>query len=118
MKMKARADPSSEFVLAFSQMFSWRLPGGSKGSQRPLEGALGGPGGPLGEALEVPGGRGVLRGHPGALQECLQRRLLARKPSKDHGKMNIFKNEGKKNTVFLHLLRPQKSAFRVGEKQI
>ena len=32
--------------------------------------------------------------------------------------MDILKNEGKKNTVFLHLLRPQKSASRVGEKQI
>ena len=37
MKMKARADPSSEFVLALSQWLPWRLPGGSKGSQRPPE---------------------------------------------------------------------------------
>ena len=32
--------------------------------------------------------------------------------------MNISKNEQEKNTVFLNLLRPQKSASRVGEKQI
>ena len=48
----------------------------------------------------------------------LRKRLLARKPSKNNRKMDISKNEQEKNTVFLNLLRPQKSASRVGEKQI
>ena len=54
---------------------------------------------------------GMAPGRPG-------RRLLARKPSKNHGKIDISKNERKKIRVFLHLLRPEKSASRLGEKQI
>ena len=50
MRIKARADPSSEFVLA--------LPGAPKASQRPLEGPLGGPWGtpwrPWGDPLGRP----------------------------------------------------------------
>ena len=50
MRIKARADPSSEFVLA--------LPGAPKASQRPLEGPLGGPWGtpwrPQGDPLGRP----------------------------------------------------------------
>ena len=83
--------------------------------QKVPEGPRRGPGrtpwmlqGTLGEARGGPGGKGVLRGHQGPPPESLRRPLLAKKTSKNNGNINISKNEGKKNTVFLNLLRPLK----------
>ena len=42
------------------------------------------------------GGRGVIRGHQGPPPESLRRRLLARKPTKNHGNVDISKNVKKK----------------------
>ena len=72
------------------------------------EGPPGGPRGPLGKPRGGPGGKGVLRGHQGPPPESLRRPLLAKKTSKNHRNINISKNEGKKNIVFLNLLRPLK----------